>query len=228
MVARARRSQVHLTIEPGTLGYFFDGICDGLGDLALLTALIIYIYRNHGGAKTTSNGFAYKRLDLLKSEDGPGILPVKASEFRNLSLLRKLLPTVFIIACLGAQTLLSSLLWNYSLIEYNDIFDNETFVKTAAQAAVQNNMLKSPTMWMVVYFWRFFNPHSWVQFILLAILYNKIFEYVVAVQFLGFLPIGFIGLFSHLYAKYALSSILAVGPTSDTVAEMLVEAVSPT
>lgn len=72
---------------------------------------------------------------------------------------------------------------------------------------VQNEILKSSANWMIVYFWRLLNPHNVMQFILVSILYGKMFEYVSTIQFLGFLPIAFTGLLSFVYSKYAISAI---------------------
>ena len=69
-------------------------------------------------------------------------------------------------------------------------------------------------MWMVVYFWRLLNPHMITQYILVAILYNKLFEYITSVQFLGFLPLTLLGIVSHVYAKYVLSCIAAAATTA--------------
>ena len=65
-------------------------------------------------------------------------------------------------------------------------------------------VLKSSTYWMIVYFWRLANPHSVMQFILVAILYNKVFEYLYAVQYLGYVPIGLTGLMAYGYGKYVM------------------------
>lgn len=72
---------------------------------------------------------------------------------------------------------------------------------------VQNDILKASTHWMIIYFWRLLNPHNVMQFILLSILYNRMFEYVASIQYLGFLPIGFTGLLSYVYSKYAIAAI---------------------
>ncbi|TRY76889.1 hypothetical protein TCAL_09230 [Tigriopus californicus] len=208
-VARARRSQVALLVEPGTFGYYFDGICDAIGDTMIFLAIITYCNRNYSIGAKHGNRLSYLRLDATSISNA---LPTinKPSCRSYFSFCRKNQPAITLFICIACQALLSSMLWNFSLIKYHNLLETDLYAKNSSGILAQNTTLKSPAMWMIVYFWRILNPHSITQLILIAILYDKAFEYLTTIQYLGYIPILAIGFASQLYARYALSSILTM------------------
>ena len=46
-VARFQRDQVQMIVETGTMGYYFDGVCDGFSVAFLFFAIFFYFYK-HG------------------------------------------------------------------------------------------------------------------------------------------------------------------------------------
>lgn len=164
--------QIAQLVEPGTSGYYFDGICDGIGDTFVFVALLVYFYRHYG---PSSGNYSYSRLEVKSDENvvvGGNLLPVKASDIRNMGLVKRLLPSFFLIFFISCQTILSSAFWNVSMLSLQETMEEMT-VTTPDAMAVQNHAFKSSTMWMIVYFWRVLNPHSLMQFILLSVLYNR-------------------------------------------------------
>ena len=99
-MARRRRHQTRMTVEPGTFGYYFDGLCDAAADAALFLALWIFLFRN---AETT--------------------LPLDA---RRQSFWRSALPTVRPVALVAGQVLLSAVAWNVALLRYTALLDMTT------------------------------------------------------------------------------------------------------
>ena len=148
----------------------------------------------------------YKRLSSSHDQNGSKLLLLENTRNEvnvcKCSFWRRSLPEFCSSWVVAGQLIMSSILWNYNLFIYSDIFDAEV-----NQSHVQEDALKSSTMWMVIYFWRLFNPHSIVQYVLIAILYNRTFEYFVSMQFLGYLPICFIALLSHIYAELIRSQV---------------------
>ena len=138
---------------------------------------------------------------------------VKTSRQRLVSSLtpeaRRLMPYFILVVTVATQHVVSAVAWNYNLIWYHEALETPAYADTAARAVAQNNCLKSSTMWMVIYFWRFFNPHSLNQYILLSIMYNRTFEFFCAVQFLGYIPIAFSAALSHVYHRVVVWTILA-------------------
>ena len=53
-------------VEPGTSGYYFDGVCDGLADTMVFLSLAFYFYRHYG---PSAGNYAYTRLENKVSFD---------------------------------------------------------------------------------------------------------------------------------------------------------------
>lgn len=115
-----------------------------------------------------------------------------------------------IVLCIGLQSLIASICWNYFMLHYHVVLETD-FVPgmTNPQAVVntQNTILRSSAMWMVCYFWRLVNPQTVTQYQLLAILYNKEIDMMLCVQLLGFLPPLLLSAGSLLHLSYATSII---------------------
>ena len=85
-----------------------------------------------------------------------------------------------IMLCVALQYLLSSLLWNYFILQYHILLETDaltrgglTNINKSSILITQNQILKSPSMLMVFYFWRLINPQTMTQYQLLAFLYSK-------------------------------------------------------
>ena len=85
-----------------------------------------------------------------------------------------------IMLCVALQYLLSSLLWNYFILQYHILLETDALTRSgladinkSSILITQNQILKSPSMLMVFYFWRLINPQTMTQYQLLAFLYSK-------------------------------------------------------
>ena len=116
-----------------------------------------------------------------------------------------------IIFCLGLQSLIGSVCWNYFMIHYHVVLETDSIQGGVANheslVIAQNTILTSSAMWMVCYFWRLVNPQSVTQYQLLTILYNKEIDLILCVQLLGFLPPLLVSAGSFLHLTYATSII---------------------
>ncbi len=191
-----------MKLQPGTWGYYLDGICDGVAYIMLYLALAFLFYQTGALLKVGNNGYNVLKIPA-DSEAG---VAAKEKQTRCSSCWRKASAPVGLLFRYGMQTFLASVAWNYSLLEYQDALES-TAGLTEAQLRAQNAALKSSTMWMVTYLWRLFNPHTVVQFLLVALLYNRAFEYIFAVQYLGYIPIAFTAVLSHIYARIIVHNI---------------------
>lgn len=207
-VARARANQVHINPDQGSFGSIVDGTCDGVADVMMLVAIFFLLYRNNVfNGRTFNRGYGYLRLDAKQD-----LLPMKV-ELNNINFWRRALPIIVMLVLMGGQTIVSTVFWNVNMMSYHKILETDMYASTEAQHLVQNEALKSSTMWIIIYFWRLFNPHNLNQFILLAILYNKTFEFCVIMQFWGYLPLITLSLVSYIYAKVTVANIMAAATT---------------
>ena len=99
--------------------------------------------------------------------------------------------------------------WNYAQVQFSSILESDQFAHSETQINAQSQVLKSSTMWMIIYFWRLFNPHSLTQIILISILYNRTHEFFLCVCYIGYFPIVSTAFISQVYAKICIASISA-------------------
>ena len=56
---------------------------------------------------------------------------------------------------------------------------------------------------------RLLNPHTLMEYILIAILYKKTFEYFRTVRWIGYVIISFAGFITYFHYQYALDTIMS-------------------
>ncbi|XP_044766862.1 ceramide phosphoethanolamine synthase [Coccinella septempunctata] len=168
-VARARKHIKGERSEVGTSGYFIDGICDGLGCIALLIGAFFYLKNNppRGG---------YVQLPTVIDSKDSNVIMYKGKVTWQKSAL--------VISCFALQLLISSLSWNRYIDLYQDMLENnsvseEEFVK-------QIMVFKSPMFFIIAFFWRLVNVHNMIHLFLLAIFCDKMWEFLKFIQYIGY------------------------------------------
>merc|ERR1711994_959187 len=119
---------------------------------------------------------------------------------------------IIIMFCISPQSLFSSILWNYFMINYHRVLETDQYwgdVNYEAVVEAQGSILRSSSMWMVCYFWRLVNPQSITQVQLLAILYNREVDLLVSVPLIGYLPSALVGMVSYVHLQIAEETVKA-------------------
>ncbi|XP_037927308.1 ceramide phosphoethanolamine synthase-like [Teleopsis dalmanni] len=168
-VARVKKNIRGERSEVGTSGYYIDGICDGLGCIALLLGAFIYLKNN-------------------PPRRGYSQLPVTESKLPEPVVRQKPKPTVRKVAkkviSFTGQLLLSSTAWNRYIAVYQDSLERTNV--SAVQMARQNTVFKSAWFFCVAWMWRVVNVHSLVHCFLLSIFCDKLWEFLKSIQYIGY------------------------------------------
>ena len=131
-IARERKNShsVGMIADPSSFGWMIDGVCDGIGDIFRFIAFIIFLSKVWPSKNIVKVGRCINH--------GEGILN---TNWRPL----------LVVSLVALQTLFSSILWNYFMINYHILLETDrvpgTYEKTLAGR--QNQVLKSSGMWMV-------------------------------------------------------------------------------
>ncbi|CAK9827109.1 hypothetical protein ANTRET_LOCUS4843 [Anthophora retusa] len=165
-VARKRANIDGERSDVGSVGYFVDGVCDALGCVALLVGLYQFLARN------TSRRGGYDKLPQLpvSSVLEPGNITLKTS---NAALRNILLMTVHLF--------LTSAAWNRYIYLYQDLLETEyrtTSINKEYLYARQTTIFRSLSFWIIVLCWKFINFHSVMDYLLLAIFFDRMREYI--------------------------------------------------
>ncbi|XP_023337203.1 ceramide phosphoethanolamine synthase [Eurytemora carolleeae] len=189
-----------------------DGLCDGAGDIFRFIAFAVTLHKVFSNGKS-SPGASYSLLDskiqmeVCSRFPSDGIKPggLRSKLYQAYIKYRR---PVQIMVLISLQSLLSSVLWNYFMINYHNILETNMEsvftgnVNYSAIVSTQNTILKSSTMWIICYFWRLVNPQNMTQIQLLVVLYGKEVEYLTSFQLIGYIPVAVVGLLSYLHLSY--------------------------
>lgn len=175
-VARARKHIRGERSEIGTSGYYIDGICDGLGCIALMIGIFAHLKNNPPRRGYTQLQSIIPITDSKNNESGV-IYKVKVTTKK---VVRKVL-------CFSGQLLLSSTAWNRYIALYQDMLERNDVTPT--QYLRQNFIFKSNHFFCIAWLWRIFNPHALLHCILLGIFCDKMWEFLRMIQYVGYVAI---------------------------------------
>lgn len=174
-VARQRKHIRGERSEIGTPGYYIDGLCDGLGCIALMIGIFIQLKNNPPRRGYTQLQAILPILSDTKNPDYGVVYKVKVT-------IKKLVHKVL---CFSGQLLLSSTAWNRYIAIYQDILERNDLKPD--QFTRQMFVFKSNWFLSVVWLWRIVNVHSMLHCILLSIFCDKLWEFLRFVQYSGFI-----------------------------------------
>lgn len=165
-VARARKNIKGERSEIGTSGYYIDGLCDALGCVALLIGVSVFLKNN---------------------PPRRGYMPVLMNESKercenNMACRTKKVACT--VGCFTLQLLISSAAWNRYIAIYQDLLENNDVGK--GEFLRQNVVFRSSFFFCVAWFWRIVSVHNLVHFLLVAVFCDNLWEFLRAVQYVGF------------------------------------------
>ncbi|KAB0792796.1 hypothetical protein PPYR_14755 [Photinus pyralis] len=170
-VARARKHIKGEKSEVGTAGYYIDGLCDGLGCIALLVGCFLFLQNN-----PPRRGYLQlplQQIDTKESDDKP---------FRINSPLKEVFKVLLLFS---VQVLIASAMWNRYVAAYQDILEGGH--PSQEQMVLQEGVIKSFFFLSTTWVWRLLNFQSIINLLLLAIFCNKLWEFLYAISYVGYL-----------------------------------------
>lgn len=163
------RTRLHIDGERsdfGSVGYFVDGICDGLGCIALIIAVFLFLRRNvnrHPG------------YDRLSSRAPSSLIHSTAS---IVPFWKMPLYTMLMVAL---HFSLTSFGWNRYISMHQDLLEvdkNTVPISSEDLYDKQTIVFRSFSFWIITSVWKIFNFHAMMDYMLLAIFLNRTWEYV--------------------------------------------------
>lgn len=175
-VARQKKHIRGERSEIGTAGYYIDGLCDGLGCIALMIGVFIYLRNNPPRRGYTQlQAILPTATDVTKPTAEAGVTyKVKVTTKK---VARK-------IICFSGQLLLSSTGWNRYIALYQDMLERND-VKPI-EFLRQNVVFRSQWFFSIAWLWRIFNVHALLHCLLLSIFCDKLWDFLRAIQYIGF------------------------------------------
>ncbi|XP_049514576.1 ceramide phosphoethanolamine synthase isoform X1 [Dermacentor silvarum] len=193
-VARSRMGIVRLMSMRQTSGYMVDGVADTIGFTAFLVGCFLHLRRRVLSSK--------HYLPMVQVEAVDKSLPNGGSSF---SVVQHPVKKVMVVAlCFGAQMAISCFFWDRYINEYHILLETPGSRKEVAQTEV----LRSSMMWIIMWFWRIANAHALMQMFLFAIFINRMWEFLLWIQYIGFAVLGTLVVFTEFHLRTVRSYLL--------------------
>lgn len=206
-VARQRRNVEGERSDIGSVGYIVDGICDGLGCIVLVIAVFVLLKRN------PDRRACYERLPMKrKSISSP---PRDNGVSSKISFWKS---PLYHTLLLGIHFLLTSIAWNRYISLYQDLLesDNKLPSITVEQLhARQTDIFRSFAFWSVTLGWKFFNFHAVMDYLLLAIFLDRIWEYVKLMRWPTYAVLLLLMYISELYYLQVYTYMHTIPPINN-------------
>jgi len=158
-IARERNHSHNIgqVANPSSFGWMVDGVCDGFGDIFRFIAFIFVLHR---ALQSGKQGVGYTLLPIDISDKGMNLplpdLPHCGKLRGWLRCLSRFIAThqraLLIVVAVGLQSLFSSILWNYFMINYHRVLETDQYwgeVNYEGVVEAQGSILRSSSMWMV-------------------------------------------------------------------------------
>lgn len=194
-VARSRMGVVRLMSMRQTSGYMVDGVADTIGFAAFLAGCFLHLRRRLLSSK--------HYLPMVQAEAAVDkSLTNGGSSFSVVQHPAKKIMVV--VLCFGAQMAISCFFWDRYINEYHILLETPGSRKEAAQTEV----LRSSMMWIIMWFWRIANAHALMQMFLFAIFINRMWEFLLWIQYVGFAVLGTLVVFTEFHLRTIRSYLL--------------------
>lgn len=209
-VARKRRNVEGERSDVGSIGYLVDGLCDGLGCIALVVSVFFLLKRN------SNRRVGYERLPLshksasaLASQHDNGTSSLKTSFWKS---------PLYCMLLVGVHFLMTSAAWNRYISVYQDLLetdDRPPLVTKEQFYARQTVVFRSPLFWMVSLAWKIFNFHAAMDYMQLAIFFDRVWEYIRLVRWPAYVILLLLMFVSELHYLHVYTYVQTIPPVAN-------------
>jgi len=201
-VARTRLNIKGERSDVGSIGYLVDGICDGLGCIALTVAIFFFLRRN------SNHRTGYERLPIRTLSSLSSHSSVSSTSFWKSPLYNTLI--------IGLHFSLTSIAWNRYISVYQDLLESDVFSTISREDLYdkQTAVFRSSSFWTITLAWKIFNFHAMMDYMLLAIFLDRIWEYVRLAWWQLPAVLFLLIVISELHYTYTYVEILSVNESS--------------
>lgn len=177
-VARRRKNILGERSDVGSAGFWIDGICDALGCMALMIGVFFFLKRN-----PPRRGYEKLRkiYPCVESQEVNTEIIYKRLRFR--AMLRN-------IALVTGHLMIASIGWNRYISLYQDLLetdDNSLAITKDELYGRQSEIMRSGFFWVVTATWRLINFHTAVDYLLIAIFLDRLWEYMRVMRWFGYI-----------------------------------------
>lgn len=151
-----------------------------------------------GSVRASTRGLARTKIYLEKIQNGKQSSVIfyryiKEKIKNNLSN-RKL---VLVTLCFLLQIAMCATFWNRYILVYRDLLESPSDDQTQARNKVK--ILKSNITYLIIWFWRLTNGHSFMQMLIASVFLGKLWEFLDFIKYIGFIEIILLATVTELH-----------------------------
>lgn len=198
-VARTRAKQRAMVQDSSTWGYWMDGLCDLLGTIFFMIAVLTICKRgmprkvvNFTLKPVISNWLPMVTQTSTSEPDQEPFLPTMSTKTNNNNYrVMSFKQSTITVMCLSWMLFIASYFWNRYMEQYHLLLEVPMASESASGSAqeLQTDTLRSAAFWIIAWSWRLLNPHALMSILLAAIFFDRAIDVFSWLQYLGFLPL---------------------------------------
>lgn len=104
---------------------------------------------------------------------------------------------IMVTVCFLLQIAMCATFWNRYILVYRDLL--ETASDNPVQARMKSKIIKSNIMYVIIWFWRLTNGHSFMQMLIAAVFIGKLWKFLDFVKYIGFIVIIVLATITELH-----------------------------
>nr|KAG5695755.1 hypothetical protein BaRGS_013843 [Batillaria attramentaria] len=178
-----------------SLGYYVDITCDAVGGVFLMFGVLFYLFKRFDPLKQTE-------LPWKSAESGSvgknGTNGHQAGATGQVTYSKKML--FWKCWCYGITIAFAGKFWDSVVGQLKEVF--QTPIQDPTMSALQFDTCHSTTAIFIMYIWRLFEGQALLQYVLVAIFVDKIWEFLNFVQYLFFVIVLGLYTLSLLYIRH--------------------------
>ncbi|BFZ15154.1 hypothetical protein BsWGS_18193 [Bradybaena similaris] len=171
-------SNTHLQFQSvkSTTGYYVDTVCDALGGVFLCFGILFYLWKRFDPYRQELPTWNKNQELGLKSG-----IPINGQALNNKETYSKKY-IFWKVFCYGICLACAGKFWDLTVADFTDIF--QTPLNEPKAALLQNELCHSTTTVVLFYLWRLLEGQALLQYILVPIIIDKIWEFLNYTQYI--------------------------------------------
>lgn len=99
--------------------------------------------------------------------------------------------------CFSLQIAMCAAFWNRYILVYRDLLESPS--KDLHEATIKTKILKSNMMYIIIWFWRLTNGHSFMQMLIASVFVGKLWQFLDFIKYIGFIEIILLATVTELH-----------------------------
>lgn len=223
-VARRRSHNTAMVQVSGEWGYYLDGICDLIGTVFFMLALLTLLRRSHiqrtvvlpflscyyiskslkiirNIVVTPKKDYLINNNDLEKQEKLISISPTGSRSNDKDRSKNVYSQTCISIFCLSLLQVLSSVFWNRYIQSYHTLLEIPVVSAPVNMEVMQRNTIQSASFWMIIWSWKLLDPHALLATLQYSIFFDQHNSVISWIQYIAFAPMLVLVLMSEMHLQ---------------------------